>query len=143
VKNTIIFIFFFCAFLGFSQSETEYTAKYRVTAVSKLNNDVISVSNTVEVNPDLYLYIPNAFTPNEDGLNDSFGALGYGVKDYHLIIYNRWGQLVFESNNINNQWDGTFQGVKSPPGSYIYNIQATGYYQGDFHKEGTISIVKV
>jgi len=111
--------------------------------VSKVNNDITSESNTIEVNPNLYLYIPNAFTPNEDGLNDSFGALGYGVKDYHLIIYNRWGHLVFESNIINNPWDGTFQGVKSPPGSYICNIQAQGYYQGDFHKEGTISIVKV
>ena len=60
--------------------------------MSQLNNDVISVSNTIEVNPELYLYIPNAFTPNDDGLNDSFGALGHGVKDYHLVIYNRWGQ---------------------------------------------------
>ena len=141
MKNTITFIFCFWAVLSFSQ--TEFTATYRVTALSELNNDVISVSNTIEVNPELYLYIPNAFTPNDDGLNDSFGALGHGVKDYHLVIYNRWGQLVFESSNINNQWDGTFQGVKSPAGIYIYNIQAEGYYQGDFHKEGTISIVKV
>lgn len=122
---------------------TEYTAKYRVTAVNKIDNDICSVSNTVEINPSLYLYVPNAFTPNDDGLNDSFGALGYGVKDYHLIIYNRWGQLIFESEEQNKQWDGTYHGVKAPIGSYVYSIDSTGYYHDNFHKEGTISIVKV
>jgi gliding motility-associated-like protein len=122
---------------------TEYTAKYRVTAVNKTDNDICSVSNIVKVNPELYMYLPNAFTPNEDGLNDSFGALGYGVKDSHLPIYNRWGQLIFESNSQDNQWDGTYHGQKSPIGSYIYTIDSTGYYNQDFHKEGMISIVKV
>ena len=122
---------------------SEYTAKYRVTAVSKENNDICSESNVIEVNPGLYLYVPNAFTPNEDGLNDSFGALGYGVKDYHLIIYNRWGELIFESNSMNNQWDGTYHGQKAPVGSYVYSIDSTGYYNQDFHKEGMVSIVKV
>jgi len=122
---------------------TEYTAKYRVTAVSKTDNDICSVSNTVEVNPELYMYVPNAFTPNDDGLNDSFGALGYGVKDYHLVIYNRWGQLIFESDKQTDQWDGTYHGYKAPVGSYVYSIDSTGYYHDSFHKEGTVSIVKV
>ena len=122
---------------------TEYTAKYRVTAVSKTDNDICSVSNVIEVNPGLYLYIPNAFTPNDDGLNDSFGALGYGVKEYHLIIYNRWGELIFESEEQSTQWDGTYHGQKAPVGSYVYSIDSTGYYNQDFHKEGMVSIVKV
>ena len=70
----------------------DFSASYRVTAVNKTDNDICSVSNIVKVNPELYMYVPNAFTPNDDGLNDSFGALGYGVKNYHLVIYNRWGQ---------------------------------------------------
>lgn len=121
----------------------DFSASYRVTAVNKTDNDICSVSNTVEVNPSLYLYIPNAFTPNEDGLNDSFGALGYGVKDYHLVIYNRWGQLIFESDRQDYQWDGTYHGYKAPIGSYVYSIDSTGYYHDSFHKEGTVSIVKV
>ena len=94
--------------------------------MSKVNNDITSESNTIEVNPNLYLYIPNAFTPNEDGLNDSFGALGYGVKDYHLIIYNRWGQLVFNSIDPNFEWDGnTENGKVCKPGAYLVIMDGT------------------
>ena len=121
----------------------DFSASYRVTAVNKTDNDICSVSNIVKVNPELYMYVPNAFTPNEDGLNDSFGALGYGVKDYHLVIYNRWGQLIFESDKQTDQWDGTYHGYKAPIGSYVYSIDSTGYYHDSFHKEGTVSIVKV
>ena len=121
----------------------DFSASYRVTAVNKIDNDICSVSNIVEVNPELYMYVPNVFTPNDDGLNDSFGALGYGVKEYHLIIYNRWGQLIFESDRQDNQWDGTYHGQKSPVGSYVYSIDSTGYYKQDFHKDGMVSIIKV
>jgi gliding motility-associated-like protein len=122
---------------------TEYKVHYKVTAVSKENNDICSVSNTIEVSPSMYIYVPNSFTPNDDGLNDSFGGLGHGVKDYHLIIYNRWGELIFESDSMNKQWDGNYHGESAPIGSYIYNIDSTGYYNQDFHKEGMVSIIKV
>ena len=142
MKNTITFIFFFCAFLGFSQSETEYTAKYRVTAVSKLNNDIISVSNTIEVNPNLYLYIPNAFTPNEDGLNDSFGALGYGVKDYHLIIYNRWGQLVFETQQDGVGWDGKVNGQTQGTYVFVWTVSAVDYLDQPYFSKGLVTLIR-
>jgi gliding motility-associated-like protein len=116
--------------------------KYRVTALNKVTSE-ISFSNIIDVKPSMYIYVPNAFTPNGDGLNDTFGGLGRGVKKYHLIIYNRWGQLVFESNKQSNQWDGTYGGKLSPVGSYPYVIEVKGYYNKKFHKEGTISIVKV
>ena len=117
--------------------------KYRVTAINKVNDEIVSVSNTIDVKPSLYIYVPNAFTPNEDGLNDTFGGLGVGVKNYHLIIYNRLGQLVFETDKQSEQWDGTYGGKPAPIGSYAYAIDVKGYYDNDFHKEGTISIVKV
>ena len=122
---------------------TEYKVHYKVTAVSKENNDICSVSNTIEVSPSMYIYVPNSFTPNDDGLNDSFGGLGHGVKDYHLIIYNRWGELIFESDSINKQWDGKYHGESAPIGSYVYNVDATSFYQNEFHKEGMVSIIKV
>lgn len=127
----------------FSQESTEYVAKYRITAVNGADKEIVSISNSVEVTPDIFLYVPNAFTPNGDGLNDEFGALGYGVKDYYLEVYNRWGELIFTSDNVNSQWDGTYQGTKVLPGTYVYNISASGYYDKEFHKEGTVSIVKI
>jgi gliding motility-associated-like protein len=121
----------------------DFSASYKVTAVNKIDNNICSESNTIKVNPELYMYVPNVFTPNDDGLNDSFGALGYGVKEYHLIIYNRWGELIFESEEQSTQWDGTYHGQKAPVGSYVYSLDSTGYYNQDFHKEGMVSIIKV
>jgi len=69
--------------------------------------------------------IPNAFTPNDDGLNDSFRPLGSGrfVLEYQMTIWNRWGQEVFRSTDPKgNGWDGNFNGEKAPTGVYAYVI---------------------
>ena len=69
-------------------------------------------------------YLPNAFTPNGDGLNDIFKAVpkyDY-ISKYQLSIYNRWGQQIFECNDIDCGWDGNYKGKASPNGAYIYKI---------------------
>ncbi|RLD40738.1 MAG: hypothetical protein DRI89_11360 [Bacteroidetes bacterium] len=69
-------------------------------------------------------YMPNAFTPNGDGLNDTFRAVpkyDY-ISSYQLTIYNRWGQQIFECNDIDCGWDGNYNGKASPNGAYIYKI---------------------
>ena len=67
--------------------------------------------------------IPNGFTPNGDGLNDVFKPLGSGlyVTDYQLIVWNRWGQEVYKSQNPeSNGWDGNYKGSMAPTGVYAY-----------------------
>lgn len=76
------------------------------------------------------LYIPNAFTPNNDGKNDLFlvyGSLvnGNEIKDIKLNIYNSWGALIFQSNDQTKGWDGKVGGVAQPRGVYIYTLTAT------------------
>lgn len=69
------------------------------------------------------LYVPNAFTPNGDGLNDIFKAsYGDNITKFKMTIYNRWGQKVFEANDINNGWNGTL-GEKMLTGAFIWMIQ--------------------
>jgi gliding motility-associated-like protein len=69
------------------------------------------------------LYIPNAFTPNGDGLNDTFKAYTIcPILYYRLLIYNRWGEKLFESNDINEGWDGTKDGKPCPGDAYVYMI---------------------
>ena len=77
-------------------------------------------------------YLPNAFTPNGDGLNDEFKPVQrYDfVKTYHLYIYNRWGQLLFETSDINTGWDGNFKGEPVQQGTYVYKIVYTAYSTG-------------
>jgi gliding motility-associated-like protein len=115
--------------------------KYRVTAYKNGNTGVSSLSNTVEVIPYMNIYIPNSFTPNGDGLNDTFGAIGEAIGEYTMQVFNRWGQLVFESNNYKNQWDGTYDGAQVPTGTYVYKMKAKGKAGNLTQKEGTITVV--
>jgi gliding motility-associated-like protein len=69
--------------------------------------------------------IPNAFTPNGDGLNDKFRILGIPIEnitEYNFRIFNRWGQMVFDTNNIEDAWDGTSKGQMCPAGEYVWEI---------------------
>lgn len=70
------------------------------------------------------IYIPNVFTPNGDGINDKFKVSSYIAPDsYELVIYNRWGQKVFESTSVEDSWDGKFQGNDVPEGAYVYILK--------------------
>ena len=66
--------------------------------------------------------VPNVFTPNGDLDNEVFMPLMQGVVEYNMMIYNRWGELLFESNNQEIGWDGYDKGVLSPSGVYIYKL---------------------
>ncbi len=68
--------------------------------------------------------IPNIFSPNNDGVNDVFRIFsGGGLTDYSCKVYNRWGQVVFETTNIDESWDGTYNGDPAPTEVYIYSIE--------------------
>jgi gliding motility-associated-like protein len=80
----------------------------------------------IDVDTQYDLYFPSAFTPNSDGLNDRFRALGSIdiVTDFQLQIFNRWGELVFETNDITGAWDGTFKGERVPTDGFIHSAKA-------------------
>ena len=101
-----------------------------------------SITKGVYVSADLFVFIPNAFSPNGDLINDYFGlgGLTQGVVDMKLEIYNRWGEQVFFSDYPDNQWDGTFNGKPVQQGVYIYKVQFTNpkrskwyYFNGEIH----------
>jgi len=127
---------------GFADAQNVLgTRKYRVTAYKNGNPSVTSLSNTVEVVPYMSVYIPNSFTPNGDGLNDTFGAYGEAIGDFSLQVFNRWGEMIFESASFNQRWDGTFDGVKVPQGSYIYKLSAKGLSGNREDRKGTVTVV--
>jgi gliding motility-associated-like protein len=77
--------------------------------------------------PDYQIYVPNAFTPNGDGFNDIFEIYGKKNlwKEMSMIIYNRWGEKVFDTNDSQFGWDGTFHGVLQNPQVYVYELRIT------------------
>lgn len=123
-------------------SQVQYSRKYRVTAYKNGNPSVFSISNEVEVVPAMTFYIPNTFTPNGDGLNDTFGVTGEAIKNFSMVIYNRWGQAVYETDNMNAQWDGTYNGIAAPQGSYAYSVTAQGPNGGRQTRKGTFNLIQ-
>jgi gliding motility-associated-like protein len=79
----------------------------------------------VTVIPDYEIFIPNVFTPDGNGQNDSWQIFGNmnAVKQLQVMVFNRWGEKVFEGNDINFEWDGTYRGEKVPPGVYVYTAK--------------------
>ncbi len=73
------------------------------------------------------VFIPSAFTPNGDGVNDRFEVKGDGISDYSIRIYSRWGSEVFYSTSMANAWDGTINGEPAPTGVYVYVVTIKGF----------------
>jgi gliding motility-associated-like protein len=87
------------------------------------------------------VYVPNSFTPNADGLNESFKPSTCAARKYNMRIFNRWGEELFESNDVNNGWDGRFEGRLVPEGAYIYEISGAGKSKGFFQKAGVFYVL--
>lgn len=75
------------------------------------------------------IYIPNTFTPDGFGINDLFipGVHGVNVNDYELLIFNRWGELIFQSPSYEAGWDGTHKGIKVKQDVYVWKLKVKNY----------------
>lgn len=87
------------------------------------------------------VYIPSAFTPNGDGLNDVFTWQTQNVRDFKIDIFNRWGDRVFSSNDINGEWDGAFEGRLQQPGPYAYVVRGVTTFGEQIEETGYLTIL--
>lgn len=117
--------------------------KYPVTLVAEGENGCTdSVRKLVEVKATPHLYIPTAFTPDGDGLNDHFSVEATNVKDFEIKIYNRWGEKVYTATKTDFQWDGTYKGEDVQVGTYTFVATARSI-DGQFLKQsGKLTVVK-
>ncbi|MCK9398907.1 MAG: gliding motility-associated C-terminal domain-containing protein [Bacteroidales bacterium] len=110
--------------------------------------DSIYIKLTTDEIPSNYIFIPNAFSPDGDGLNDIFAAIATSdyIQKFHMLIFDRWGGEIFESNNIMLGWDGTKHGTPLPGGIYTYKITYSIYSSfGDYTDQvrlGTVMLVR-
>ena len=99
----------------------------------------LSDSNNVVIGPDLLFFIPTAFTPNGDGNNDMFyGGQGFGFYEFHMVIFDRWGNAIFETFDHSNGWDGN----NASQGVYIYHITMVDMDGRPYEYFGNISVIK-
>lgn len=87
------------------------------------------------------LFIPNSFTPNSDGINDVFRPYGFDLVDYEIYIYNRWGEIIFYSTDLETGWDGMVEEGEAGNGVYVYEVIYSQNGQS-FNKKGTVSLLR-
>ncbi|MFN4234602.1 MAG: gliding motility-associated C-terminal domain-containing protein [Bacteroidia bacterium] len=89
-----------------------------------------------------YIYLPNAFTPNGDGQNDILYLRGNLIDEMYLAIYNRWGELVFESTSPQVGWDGTYKGMNCDPAVFVYYFTVKCRGGQEYFKKGNITLIR-
>jgi gliding motility-associated-like protein len=89
------------------------------------------------------ILVPSGFTPNGDGRNDDVKPFTIGISQLtYFSIYNRWGQLIFTTSQMGKPWDGNFNGVKQPPGTYVYQAQGIDFAGNSIYRKGTIVLIR-
>lgn len=99
---------------------------------------------TIEINPNVTIDVPTAFTPDGDGINDIIFVDGWGIKQLlEYKIYNRWGQLMFETTDIKQGWDGYYRGELQNVETYVYTAKALTYNEGKIiTKKGSFNLIR-
>ena len=120
---------------------------YWVTqTVTDENNCTDTAMHEVTILPAVNVYVPNAFTPNEDGMNDVWMPIIsnclVGEGDYELLVYSRWGQLIFRSTNPNAGWDGQSNGKPVEMAVYTYRLSYKNLLGKEEVKTGTVTVVR-
>lgn len=118
-------------------------AKENISDVFPNSYHATSRSNEIELIQSPLLHVPNAFTANNDAVNDDWGIHHAFVKDYDLKVYNRWGQLVFETSDKHRQWKG--EGLNSDVQQtdvYVYLITYTGWDDSTHNTKGNITLLR-
>ncbi|MEO9870843.1 gliding motility-associated C-terminal domain-containing protein [Ekhidna sp.] len=113
-----------------------------ISATSSYTNGLILTSNSEAVRYELIIYVPKAFTPNGDGLNDHLELFGLPTEDAVTNIYSRWGQLVYSSDQPSPGWDGTISGSLADEGTYLYEIIFETVSGEKRRQKGTFTLIK-
>ncbi len=125
-------------------AKPELTTNYTV----KISDGLCSIYDSVKVKVfeiicgEPNIYIPNAFTPNDDSNNDKVFVRGNYIKELYFSIYNRWGEMVFETKDQNTGWDGTYKGVMADPGVFVYYLTITCQGEQTHFTKGNITLIR-
>lgn len=113
---------------------------YYIVIASDGTNSYTSALVELQLSP--AVYVPDAFSPNNDGTNDHFELKGRFIRNIDLSVFNRWGEPVFHSTDMKNQWDGKVNGGDATVGTYAYTLEVTGQKGEVIKQKGTITLVR-
>lgn len=103
-----------------------------------------TTTNIIKISDEAVIYVPSAFTPGTDDVNDAFKAFATGIANdgFSMYIYNRWGEPIFHSNKINESWDGKVNGEMAQSGVYVWLIQYRSKSGVNYEKVGNVTLIR-
>ncbi len=118
-------------------------AQYLAALVVKSNKGCMdTVLKLITIGEDFGIWIPNAFTPNDDKVNNVFEPIGYGITKYNMLIFDRWGEKIYNNVNSSKGWDGYKDGVLCKDDVYTYKILVTNVYNAQKEYVGHVTLVR-
>lgn len=123
-----------------TQNTTYYVTITDAFGCSNLDSVSVFVKEVTCEEPEIF--IPNAFSPNDDNSNDIMIVRGNTIKEIDFKIFDRWGEKVFETNEPGKGWDGSYKGKTATPAVYVYYVEAVCFNNERFFKKGNITLIK-
>ncbi len=130
-----------CILCPTTTATPDETITYTVSVVDS-NGCVATDQVSVVVNFENVIFVPNIFSPNGDGSNDVLYVRGKGIASFDFIVYDRWGEKVFETNDLVTGWDGTFRGKAMNKAVFVYYLQATFIDGNEVKQKGDITLIR-
>jgi len=96
----------------------------------------------VKIDPVFVIFIPNAFTPDGDKLNESFSVKGYGITQIDMLIFDRWGEKIWEGHQLDDSWDGTYKGKLVENDVYVYKIKVRDVFKKWHDYIGKVNVIR-
>jgi len=116
---------------------------YEITLVARDEKGCLdTISKIITLLEEVYLYIPNAFTPDGNRFNNTFSVSAIGVTDLNIKIFNRWGEFIYESNDVNFEWDGYYKGQLVRDGTYVWKISYRTINDDELEIQGHVTVLE-
>ncbi len=131
----------FCNYCHEITENPQYNTCYVLEAINSFNCknwDTVCVTVTQDWN----IYIPNAFTPNKNDINDVFFPVGYGISEIELMIFDRWGEMIFKSDDKAKGWDGTYKNTLCKQDVYVYIVNFKTMSYQEEKRIGRVTLLK-
>lgn len=122
--------------------ENYQASSYDVTLIINNGQCWDTITKPVTIKPEWTFFIPNAFTPNDDGFNDGFRGTGVGIKEYSLSVYDRWGELIWSSGDLEEYWDGKVKSRTVQEDVYVWKVRLKDGKGFKHALEGTVTVVR-
>lgn len=119
-----------------------YSQCYRILSFENGGNNQVSWSNEICFNFSPTIYIPNAFSPNNDGLNDKFVISAGAIKTFSMKIFDRWGEKLWETNDYTSSWDGFYKDKQVQMDVYMYTVTLTDFRDKVYRMNGTVHVIR-